>query len=94
MLGTTHADGVRGLPFFVDLGLCADLHLGALDLSAGLRNRSVLGASQHGGLGLFLGLQLDLYRLMNDTEDRITPGLGRCIRALREAGTAVGGGGR
>lgn len=94
LLGTTHADGVRGLPFFLDLGLSAELRLGALDLSAGLRNRSVLGAPQLGGLGPFLGLQLDLYRLTNDTEDRITPGFGRGIRALREAGAAVGGGGR
>ena len=94
LLGGDQVDAVQVLPFFLDLGVELDLRLGAAEVSVGLRDRSVLGAPWMGGTGLFLGLQLDLYRLANDTEDRSSPGLGRGVQAVRSALGAMRNGAR
>ena len=78
--------GEGNMPLFVDACLELALRLGVLELSAGLRNRLLLGDQQFAGSMPTLGLRVDLYRLRNYTADgRRSPALLTGPALLRQA---------
>lgn len=75
--------GSSKLPVFATGSLEAQFHLGAVELSGGVRYRAMLETGPFAGPMATVGIGLDLYRLLGtDTGDRYQPGLS--FRSLQE----------
>lgn len=78
-----HPDFGHQATLYVEPGIEAELRLGAIELCAGARYRAVGGLPALSGGELFIGAQLDLYRLAGRTEARTRPSLLPGLQAMR-----------